>query len=77
MRPPGDRGCAGCLRHRTARNLDTFVEGGSYLNVETDTGADVSRRGWGTNWQRLVHLKQRYEPTNFFRLNPNIDPGDG
>jgi hypothetical protein len=28
----------------------------------------------GPNWDRLVHLKRRVDPDNFFRLNQNIDP---
>ncbi|QDG67030.1 FAD-binding oxidoreductase [Pseudarthrobacter sp. NIBRBAC000502772] len=62
---------------RTAQALDAYVPGGSYLNVEADTGPEVSRRGWGENWQRLVAVKRQYDPTNFFHLNPNIDPARG
>ena len=26
----------------------------------------------GSTWERLVAIKVRYDPTNFFRLNQNI-----
>jgi FAD/FMN-containing dehydrogenase len=25
-------------------------------------------------WDRLAEVKRRYDPTNFFRLNQNVDP---
>lgn len=59
---------------RTARALDTYAAG-SYLNVEADTGQAVSAKAWGPNWGRLVQVKRRYDPENFFHLNPNIEPG--
>jgi hypothetical protein len=30
----------------------------------------------GQNYGRLAALKQKYDPTNLFRLNQNIDPRD-
>lgn len=27
------------------------------------------------NYERLVALKTKYDPTNFFRMNQNIKPG--
>ncbi|MEW9873049.1 FAD-binding oxidoreductase [Arthrobacter sp. HS15c] len=74
--PGDDQAMVEWTRH-TARALDAYVTGGSYLNVEADTGSEVSRRGWGGNWQRLVAVKRQYDPTNFFHLNPNIDPARG
>ena len=29
---------------------------------------------YGVNFGRLLDLKQRYDPTNFFRMNQNIKP---
>jgi hypothetical protein len=32
------------------------------------------RAAFGDNWERLVEAKRKYDPTNLFRLNQNIDP---
>jgi hypothetical protein len=32
------------------------------------------RHAYGENYERLVELKTRYDPTNLFRLNQNIAP---
>ena len=32
------------------------------------------RAAFGDNWERLVDVKRKYDPTNLFRLNQNIDP---
>ena len=32
------------------------------------------KTAYGANYERLVALKDKYEPTNFFRLNQNIKP---
>lgn len=32
------------------------------------------RAAFGDNWERLVDIKRKYDPTNLFRLNQNIDP---
>ncbi len=32
------------------------------------------RAAFGANWDRLVAVKRRYDPTNLFRLNQNVDP---
>ena len=33
------------------------------------------RASYGTNHARLRELKARFDPTNLFRMNPNIQPG--
>jgi FAD/FMN-containing dehydrogenase len=40
-------------------------------------GADRVREACGPNDERLAALKQKYDPTNFFRLNQNIAPKAG
>jgi FAD/FMN-containing dehydrogenase len=49
---------------------------GVYVNFLGDEGeARVHEAYPGQTWDRLVEVKRRYDPTNFFRLNQNVDPG--
>jgi FAD/FMN-containing dehydrogenase len=34
----------------------------------------LMRDAYGENYERLVALKDEYDPTNLFRLNQNIEP---
>jgi FAD/FMN-containing dehydrogenase len=46
-----------------------------YLNFLGEEGADRVRQAYGAGtYDRLVELKRTYDPTNFFRLNQNIEP---
>jgi FAD/FMN-containing dehydrogenase len=46
-----------------------------YVNfLDRDEGADRIRAAYGENYDRLVALKRKYDPTNFFRMNQNIRP---
>lgn len=36
--------------------------------------ADRTKDAYGANFERLVELKKKYDPTNFFRTNINITP---
>jgi len=56
------------------RALDRFSGGRMYLNYITDQGEPGVRASFAGNYERLAALKRRYDPTNFFRLNPNIAP---
>jgi FAD/FMN-containing dehydrogenase len=47
---------------------------GSYGNYVSDEGEASARAAYGINYDRLVQLKNKYDPTNFFRLNHNIRP---
>jgi FAD/FMN-containing dehydrogenase len=44
----------------------------SALDVEAD---DVIKTAFGPNLARLAAIKKKYDPTNFFRVNHNINPG--
>jgi FAD/FMN-containing dehydrogenase len=66
--------------HRTwARSfwsaMEPFSTGRKYLNADTDSTEDRVRASYRPEtYRRLVALKEKYDPTNFFRLNPNIRP---
>jgi FAD/FMN-containing dehydrogenase len=46
-----------------------------FLNFLGDEGAGRVRQAYGKRkYERLVALKRTYDPTNFFRLNQNIEP---
>ena len=57
--------------------LASFMVDGAYVNYLGDDEADRVRAAYGPNWERLVQLKRRMDPDNFFRLNQNIDPNAG
>jgi FAD/FMN-containing dehydrogenase len=55
--------------------LMPFATGGVYLNFEQDEGAEHVRRGYDAEtYAKLVALKDKWDPTNVFRVNQNIQP---
>jgi hypothetical protein len=51
-----------------------FAAGSVYINFLTqDEGARI-REAYGGNYDRLVAVKRRYDPSNLFRYNHNISP---
>jgi FAD/FMN-containing dehydrogenase len=54
--------------------MQPFFEKGVYVNNLGEEGEDRVREAYGENYGRLVALKDRYDPTNLFRLNQNIKP---
>lgn len=46
----------------------------AYVNYLDADDADRVAAAYGPNYERLVELKGRYDPENFFRLNQNIKP---
>ena len=64
---------AWCKRFSEA--MSAFGSGGVYLNFEQDEGAEHVRRGYDADtYARLVALKDKWDPTNVFRVNQNIAP---
>jgi hypothetical protein len=54
--------------------LRSFAGGGVYVNDLSHDDEDRVRIAYGANYERLAGLKKKYDPDNFFRLNPNIQP---
>ena len=65
---------------KTARTvwaqLEPFTRG-YYINTDTPDDERRLRATFGDNYPRLVQLKNKYDPTNLFRLNANIRPTVG
>ncbi len=57
--------------------MQPFVEQSVYVNNLGEEGDERVRAAYGPNYERLAALKNKYDPTNFFRLNQNIRPTQG
>jgi len=57
-------------------DMADFSDGSRYLNFPgfQEEGDAMMQAAFGTHYQRLAALKQKYDPTNLFRLNQNIKP---
>jgi FAD/FMN-containing dehydrogenase len=55
--------------------VQPWSTGGAYVNHMGDEGAERVQAAYGAvKYDRLVALKNQYDPTNFFRFNQNIRP---
>jgi FAD/FMN-containing dehydrogenase len=55
--------------------VEPFATGEVYVNhLDAEEGTTRIRAAYGRNYDRLVALKNSYDPTNLFRLNQNIKP---
>jgi FAD/FMN-containing dehydrogenase len=55
--------------------MEPFTAGGVYLNFEQPPDTEHVRRGYSAaKWDRLVALKEAWDPRNVFRSNANIAP---
>ena len=55
-------------------SLAPHATGGGYINFMTQDEGERIQSAYGVNYDRLVELKNKYDPTNLFRLNQNIKP---
>jgi FAD/FMN-containing dehydrogenase len=57
------------------KRLQPFSTGGNYINFQTaDEDDERIRATYGANFDRLLDIKQTYDPDNLFRSNRNIRP---
>jgi hypothetical protein len=54
--------------------LHPYSAGGAYVNFMMDEGEDRIKATYRGNYKRLVTIKNKYDPTNLFRVNQNIKP---
>ena len=58
--------------------MEPYARESVYVNYLGDEGEERVRAAYGTaKFDRLVALKDRYDPTNLFRLNQNVRPTAG
>ena len=57
--------------------LHPYSAGGAYVNFMMDEGQERVQATYGDNYERLVAIKNKYDPTNLFRVNQNIRPKGG
>jgi FAD/FMN-containing dehydrogenase len=66
------------LKQWTRRYWETvhpFNQAGGYVNFMMDDEGDTRiQAAYGKNYDRLVAIKTKYDPTNVFRVNQNIKP---
>jgi FAD/FMN-containing dehydrogenase len=55
--------------------MQPFSSAGFYVNYEADAAPERVKAAYGAEkYERLVALKNKYDPANLFRLNQNIQP---
>ena len=57
-----------------ADSMRPFSSGAYFLNFLGEEGEDTIKAAYGPNYDRLMAVKKKYDPKNFFRLNQNIKP---
>ena len=51
-----------------------YASAGAYVNFMTADERDRVAAAYGSNYDRLVEIKRRYDPENIFHVNQNIEP---
>ena len=54
--------------------MEPFLAEAVYVNYLGETDEKGVQAAYGSKYERLSALKEKYDPTNFFRMNQNIKP---
>jgi FAD/FMN-containing dehydrogenase len=57
--------------------LHPYSAGGAYVNFMMEEGQERIKATYRDNYARLAAIKTKYDPTNLFRVNQNIQPTAG
>jgi FAD/FMN-containing dehydrogenase/pimeloyl-ACP methyl ester carboxylesterase len=69
---PGEEAFPQWVRDAWER-IHPFATGGGYVNFQTaDESEDRIRAAYGANFERVLAVKQAYDPRNLFRSNRNV-----
>lgn len=66
-----DAACVGWARDLFAA-VEPHALGTAYVNFMTEEESGRVASAYGANFERLVEVKRRYDPDNFFRRNQNV-----
>jgi hypothetical protein len=71
---PADSPCNIAWTRELFAALQPFFGAAVYVNNLGDEGAHRVKQAYGPNYEHLVALKTKYDPTNFSHHNQNIPP---
>lgn len=71
---PADAGLIKSWARDYWQAMHPFTQGGAYINFMMEEGEDRIKATYRDNYERLVQVKTKYDPGNFFRVNQNIKP---
>jgi len=72
-RPEDDERCIAWARDFFQKSAP-YASGSVYVNFLSQDESDRIQAAYGPNYRRLVEVKKKFDPDNFFRLNQNIAP---
>jgi len=71
---PANKDCTVDWARNKWDDIHLYSSGGAYVNFMMEEGEERVKASYRDNYVRLVAIKSKYDPTNFFRVNQNIKP---